>query len=188
MVRSSLMALISHARAETGRDHASGQVVDEPRTGSWLGATAYLILLDQIGKCLKPASKPNPAGPSSVERALQMWSDRSRDEQRALFALRNALAHDFCLFNFNQNHPDYQHRFALDTHPARLIASPPERWTGGYASTGNDTTVVSLRVLGDVVEAIVAALKREALSGNVEITLGGGAAELVRRYGIVHAA
>ena len=182
------MALIAHARTETGRDSATGQVIDEPRTGSWLGATAYLILLDQIGKCLKPASAPNPAGPSSVERALQMWSDRSHGEQCAVFALRNALAHDFCLFNFNQNNPDYQHRFTLDRHPTRLIALPAEQWSGDYLSKKQDTTIVSLRRLGDLVETVVAAVKRETAVANVAITLTGGPTELIRRYGIVHAA
>jgi hypothetical protein len=188
VLRSALMALIAHARAETGRDSETGQVIDESRTGSWLGATAYLILLDQIGKCLKPASAPNPAGPSSVERALQVWSDRSHGEQCALCALRNALAHDFCLFNFNKNNPDCQHRFTLDRHPTRLIALPADRWSGDYLSTKQDTTIVSLRALGDLVEAVVAAVKRETAAGNVAITLTGGSTELIRRYGIVHAA
>jgi hypothetical protein len=181
VLRSALMALIAHARAETGRDPKTGQVIDEPCAGSWLGATAYLILVDQIGKCLKPASAPNPAGPSSVERALQMWSNRGHDEQCGLFALRNALAHDFCLINFNQNNPDYQHRFTFDRHPTRLIALPAEPWSGDYLSTKQDTTIISLRALGDLVEDVVAAVKRETAAGNVEITLAGGPTELIRR-------
>ena len=107
---------------------------------------------------------------------------------RVIRALRNALAHDFCLFNFNQNNPDYQHRFTLDRHPTRLIALPAERWSGDCLSTKQDTTIVSLRALGDFVEDVVAAVKRETAAGNVEITLVGGPTELIRRYGIVHAA
>jgi len=186
--RSSLMALLEHARAETGRDCQTGQVLCEPKSGSWLGATAYLILLDQIGKCLKPANAPNPAGPNSVERALQMWSNRTPDEQHVIQALRHALAHDFALSNKNQKSPEYQHRFALDRHPTRLAGLPSKSWSGDYSSTEDDTTIVSLRALGDVVERVVASVTREASEGNIEITLAGGPEELIHRYGIVHRA
>ena len=180
------MALLEHARSETGRDVDTGELANEGKSGSWLGATAYLILLDQIGKCLKPADAPNPGGPSSIERALQMWSSRSRPEVCALSALRNALAHDFALSNPNNKEPDYQHRFALDRHPTRLVQLPAERWTGDYRSTEQDTTTVSLRALGDLVETVIAKVKNEAAAGNIEITLAGGPTELIHRYGIVH--
>jgi hypothetical protein len=188
VVRSSLMALLAHARSETGRDPYTGELADEEGSGSWLGATAYLILLDQIGKCFKPANAPNPAGPSSVERALQMWSSRSRPEVCVLTALRNSLAHDFALSNRNNKDSDYQHRFALDRDPTRLVELPAERWTGDYQSTKQDTTIVSLRALGDLVETVVAKVKKEAAAANIEITLAGGPTELIYRYGVLHRA
>jgi hypothetical protein len=181
------MALLQHARSETGRDEYTGELANESKSGSWLGGTAYLILLDQIGKCLKPADVPNPDGPSSIERALQMWSSRRRPEVCALTALRHAFAHDFALSNPNSD-PDYQHRFALDQHPTRLVEFPAEPWAGDYRSTEHDTTTVSLRVLGDLVETVVDKVRHEAAAGNVEITLAGGPTELIYRYGIVHRA
>lgn len=186
VMRSSLMALGQHAREETGRSLLTGELEEEPKSGSWLGATAYLILLDQIGKSLKPLDAPNPAGPSPVERALQMWSDVNRQEQYVMSALRNALAHDFALSNLNKNNPAYQHRFTLDRHPSRLVEFPAEPWSGNYPSNRPDVTTVSLRVLGDLVEGVVAKVERESRSGNVEITLAGGPTELIYRYGIVH--
>ena len=186
VMRSTLMALLEHARSETGRDGQTGELENEGKSGSWLGATAYLILLDQIGKCVKPADAPNPAGPTSIERALQMWSSRSRPEVCVLTALRNALAHDFALSNPNSKDPDYQHRFALDRHPMRLVQFPAKTWSGDYRSTEQDTTIVSLRVLGDLAETVAARIKTEAALGNIEITLAGGPTELIHRYGIVH--
>lgn len=185
-MRSTLMALLEHARSETGRGSRSGEVEDELRTGSWLGATAYFILLDQIGKCLKPTNAPAPAGPSAIERALQMWSAVSRDEQYALTALRHALTHDFALSNQNARNPVYQHRFTLDRDPDRLVHLPAERWSGDYHSTKQDTTIVSLRALGDLVERIVVGVMRAAEADAVEIILPGGSAELMMRYGVVH--
>jgi hypothetical protein len=42
--------------------------------------------------------------------------------------------------------------------------------------------------LGDLVEAVVAKVKQEALAENLEIKLAGGPTELIYRYGIVRRA
>lgn len=187
--QSTWMLLLDRARSETGRHGGTGALLDESKSGSWLGATAYLILLDQLGKCLKPATALNPPGPSSVERALQMWSGLPEAEIRVLTAVRNALAHDFALSNQNAN-PDYRHRFAYDRHPTRLVAFPAQQWSGDYGSQDHvqDTTGVSLLALGDLVESVVARVEADAVAQNLEITLRGGPSELILRYGIVYRA
>ena len=104
-----------------------------------------------------------------------------------MFAVRNALAHDFALSNKNSN-AAYQHRFAYDLDPTRLVAFPAKPWNGDYGSPNDeeDTTFVSLLGLGDLVEAVVAKVEEEAAAGQIEIILPGGPSELMRRYGMVY--
>src|SRR5215218_8997242 len=50
--QSSLIAILGDARGAADRD-GEGRVKPNKRSQSWLGATAYLILLDQVGKTFK---------------------------------------------------------------------------------------------------------------------------------------
>lgn len=78
---------------------------------SWLGAVGYLILLDQIGKCFKPVANP-ATDAEPIIRALRNFSPiQDSPTLHALYALRNALAHDYALFNPNTNDPARSHAF-----------------------------------------------------------------------------
>jgi hypothetical protein len=177
---SSLRALLVHARNETGRDQA-GWVVEELKSGSWLGAVAYFILLDQVGKCFRPVGVPWPDERSGVGRALGVWTPLRTLEIRALVALRNALLHDFSFWSRNEEIPDYHHVFRLDRDPTWLVQLPPRPWNGDLLQPEGDETIISLRVLGDTAEGVVHRIASEATVGG-EIVLPGGPAELVNRY------
>jgi len=161
-------------------------VRDEESTGHWLGAVGYMILLDQVGKCFKPVRRLRSTLPNTIEVCLGYWaSDQvSHEERCALYALRNALAHDYSLFNWNSR-AQYQHLFTLDRHPTRLVAPAAREWSGDLADRSPEcTTVVSLRAFGDLAERVVAALLAAA-PDEVEIVLDGGADELLQRYGLL---
>ena len=55
---SSFWAALRDARCATGRNVETGTVVDEAKTGSWLGAIGYLMLLDQIGTAVRRSEAP----------------------------------------------------------------------------------------------------------------------------------
>jgi hypothetical protein len=188
MYRSGFVAALRDAREDSGREPNTGAIIDEPRTGHWLGAVGYLILLDQIGKCFAPAGITASHGSEqpSILRCLGKWAPHIRhDEACAIYALRNALAHDYSLFNKNANNPEFQHLFTLDRSTGSVVRLPRRPWPGDYAHPPEDCrTAVSLRELGSSVEAIVAAV-RGSLPDGLDVLLAGGTDELLRRYGLL---
>jgi hypothetical protein len=59
--QSSLIAILGDARGAADRD-GKGRVKPNRRSLSWLGATAYLIMLDQVGKTFKVNGTPDTFG------------------------------------------------------------------------------------------------------------------------------
>lgn len=66
------MALLGDARSAAERD-ADGGVKPEKESSSWLGAKAYLILLDQVGECFDIVGKNNADNGTSIHRSLSMF-------------------------------------------------------------------------------------------------------------------
>jgi hypothetical protein len=183
---SSFWAAVRDARQATKRDMGTGAVTDEPSTGSWIGAIGYMALLDQIGSSLKPAGV-RPAAGAAIVCALTYWTTLDAASIDALYALRCALAHDYSLFNKNARNPSLQHLFALDRRATGDVVRLPARpWGGDYEHRDDDMrTWVSLRLLGDLAEEVVAAVVAAHAAKNIEIILPGGANELAARYSIV---
>ena len=185
---SSFQAALRDVREATGRDLSTGMVQEdqEPKSGNWLGAIGYMALLDQIGTSLKPKARSRATG-SGIVRALKHWSSLDSTVIDALYALRCALAHDYSLFNRNPRHPSLQHLFALDrSATGPVVRLPKKPWDGKYERLDPTTqTYVSIRLLGDLTEEVVARVRQSAKSGDVEILLSGGGNELAFRYGLI---
>jgi hypothetical protein len=96
--QSSLIAILGDARGAANRD-GEGRVKPNKRSQSWLGATAYLIMLDQVGKVFKVNGAPDTFD-HPIGLAISHFTP-IQDEAiiEALYALRCALAHDYSLFN-----------------------------------------------------------------------------------------
>lgn len=173
---------LREARQMTSRDPDSGQKREGVK-GSWLGAVGYLILLDQIGKCFKPKNVLRAAG-TSIEQALQHFTQLTTLEIKALYALRCAFAHDYSLQNISRKDPTLTHRFAVRVGgTAKVVSLPSKPWNGDLKTVGTETqTTVSLEALGDLVEEIVVRLCDLASRDELEILLEGGSDELLRRY------
>lgn len=184
---SGFIALLKDSRHDGGRDIDTGEIINEERTGHWLSAVGYLILLDQIGKCFKPKAVPTGRHPNAVQSCLSNWRPAiSANDSAAIYALRNALVHDYSLFNKNAKQPEYQHLFALDRMRGHgVVRLPRVRWTGDLAASSvTYQTLISLTELGNLAESIVAAL-REAGPWGIDVLLDGGSDELLRRYGLL---
>jgi hypothetical protein len=185
--KSSLIALLTDARGATGRDLDTGSVVTHDHTRSWLGATGYLILLDQVGTCFQRVGAKVPAD-NPIARALKQFSHVTDDARMdAIYALRHALAHDYALYNTNSKHPNRQHafNFTADAHTP-LVVLPHRPWSGSYnAIRREEVTVVNLRALGDLGEAVVANLRQLHEQQRLGITMD--IAEFMVRYGLYYA-
>ncbi len=183
--KSSFMGALRDARAVAERDVETGIVMPEAASGSWLGAIGYLVLLDQVGTCFTlPGCAP---GDTSFIDALRCFSTVAHEPTiQALYAVRNALAHDYSLFNRNVGNPLRNHAFAYTADPgAPLIQLPAHPWNGQYANIGPEqTTTVNLRQVGDLVEEVVPRLRQEHQNGQLMIRLPLGEFEV--RYGMYY--
>jgi hypothetical protein len=118
------------------------------------------------------------------------WRMNEPERRQTVYAMRNAFAHDYALVNVPPDHrPEGPTTFFVyDRGDGDLITPPKREWSRVW--TGSDLegceTVVSLQMVGDLVEDVVAEVKRRHLLGKVEIALDGGAAEMDIRYFLGH--
>jgi hypothetical protein len=190
---SGFIAALRDARKFTKRNQNNAQKLTDDSCGdhgSWLGAIGYLSLLDQIGKCFKPVGTATINNENAISKALKYFTPIPHAQVDAIYALRNAFAHDYSLYNINPGRPSYTHNFTVVKSPdLPLVRLPQTRWDGNIANRSHDNlTVVNLEVLGDTVEQVCARLLQLANDGNLEVTLPGGSDELIQRYSFCAAA
>jgi hypothetical protein len=161
--QSSLIAILGDARGAADRDE-EGRVKPNRRSQSWLGATAYLILLDQVGKTFRVNGTSDTFG-HPIGLAISHFTP-IQDEViiEALYALRCALAHDYSLFNRDKHGTqpmrDHAFNFTADT-VSPLVELPSSKWNRIYTNPpAEQTTVINLRKVGDLGEAVVRSLRR----------------------------
>jgi len=190
IIESCLTAAIREARHITGRNKSTG--LPDPKNkcgylGHWSGAMCYITILDQIGKCYRPKSKPKIAERNSIKRALLYFSSLSEDEISAIYALRNAFFHNFSLSNKNEKNPKLQHIFVVDSHPTnKIVKLPALPWDGNSTRTARNTTYINLKTLGDLVEEIYRNLISLEAKNELILELPGGKTELINRYTFTH--
>ncbi len=195
--KSTLTAALDDARTATSRD-GSGTCrfdagADGDTSGSWLGAIGYLMVLDQLGSAVKHRSSSATDVKRSFERTLHDFpgdlkqlvpdSDEHDKVRHKLYGLRCALAHDFSLTNDCGADDPRTALFRLDR-DTRLIQlpEPQSAWKGhGHPANPGAETRISLRALGDLVESVVRQICTLHTTGDVEIALAGGAAEMELR-------
>jgi hypothetical protein len=179
---SSFAAALRDARAATGRCPDSGDMLDPQRAGNWLGAIGYLALTDQVGTTFRAPGATRGSG--NIVEALRDFTTITEDDIDAVYALRNAFAHDFALVNLNPKRSSLQRHF--EVHAARgapLVAQPVTPWDGDLRErTASTRTRVNLWALADTVEGIVRRLVEQAADGTIEVCLPGGTDELLARY------
>lgn len=193
---STLSLALWDCRRTTGRDEGTGQFTDPdaPHALTWIAALGYLCMLDQLGSVIELV-----APTAAMEAELASWRGRvetnfrrplvhfsvvSSDDASALYALRNCLAHDYSLANPSQR-AELRRAFRLHADVGALVEHPATGWDGSFAAVDSDPhkTSVSLRVLGDLVESIVAGVGVAHGAGLVRTTLSDD--ELLARYFVV---
>jgi len=184
--QSSLIAILGDARGATDRD-GKGRVKLNRRSQSWLGATAYLILLDQVGKTFKVSGKPDGFG-HSIGLAISHFTPvQDKAIIEALYALRCALAHDYSLFNRDKHgtQPMRDHAFNFKADPVSpLVEFPSTRWNRIYKDPPlEQTTVVNLRKVGDLGETVVRSLRKHLREETLGLRLSLD--EFEWRYGML---
>jgi hypothetical protein len=183
---SGFTAALRDARKFTKRSQETGEKIQDDAAGdlgSWLGTLGYLALLDQVGKCFKPANVNNVGG-NAIVKALRYFLNLNDNEINEIYALRCAFAHDYSLFNINQGNPDLTHYFVVtqgDQPP--LVTLPQVQWDGDHNNrTALNVTIINLEKLGDLIEGICEELRQRSNGQTLEITLADGSDELIHRY------
>ena len=183
---STFTAAVREARSLTGRDLDSGVLDPAARpTALWAGSTVYLILLEQVGKSLRPKGGKRSAHEYELEKAIRQFAPSSATprERKVLYALRCAWVHEFGLFNKNPKNVAYQHCFGLeDDLSASLVKWPGRRWDGDTMSAGATTsTTVGLPALGNLTEEVVRSVRVH--SNATQLRAEMGTEELRKRFG-----
>lgn len=188
-VFSSLVAVLRDAREITGRDLENGKRMESPphgRLDSWLGASGYLTLLDQIGKCYRPKNKEKIRNSNNIYKALKYFTHLKEDEIKSIYALRCAFSHDYSLFNIGRkgaNDKLTQHFTVTGEGYTRLISLPKKQWNGKHLDKSLENfTTINLPLLGDLVEGIYNCLVEYFNTDELEVDLEGGYMELKNRY------
>jgi hypothetical protein len=180
--RSCFNALLGDARHAAGRD-TTGTLVRRSET-LWLGATAYLVLLDQIGKTFTLAGFPVDQSRPAINRALACFTDLDSASIEALYALRCSLAHDYSLASPSKR-PERMHLFRLtDDGYTPLVTFPKEPWPNDYSVVRGHDTLVNLRKIGDLVEGVVDRLRREHADDRLRLHPELSLVEFETRYGL----
>lgn len=181
---SALMRALSSIRKETGRDKNGLKILGEDH-GSWLGAIGYMVILDQIGNCFRPRTRPTFHNLSSIQKALRYFTRLGHRKINAIYALRCALAHDYSLCNYHKDQ-SLQHRFVVTQGEKPLLVRLPRApWDGDILKKDRrNVTVVNIEKLGDLVETVYRRLIDLHKHNGLEISLKRGADELIQRYQI----
>ena len=185
---STFLAALTDARALTGRDPVSGDRTGTDPVALWAGSVVYLVLLEQIGKSLRPqGARKRVKGERKLEKALRQFASRGggqKKERQVLYALRCAFAHEYGLMNFGfSNHRLHARVFVLDDDPSTqtLVKWPRQNWDGNVTSISKKRfTKVNLVVLGDLVEEVVRSIRSYSNSGKLKSEISE--LELQRRF------
>jgi hypothetical protein len=166
--KSSYIAALTDARAATGRDVNTGQVIDASKVGNWSGALSYMVLIDHIGIFISKLTGGNTDNTKFVK-ALKDFTTLSDPHIFTLYALRCAFAHQYSLINVGQGARAamLHHQFIVHRGET-LITLPATPWNGiRNPATHNLITHVSLKKLGDLVEEIHERLLVMAAAGQL---------------------
>lgn len=173
--QSSFIAGLRDARGVAERDLNTGVVRPDGLSMSWLAAIGYLALLDQIGKCFETRNTQVIDDNNAIVPALKYFSHVQDDPTLgALVALRNALTHDYGLFNRNDTCPLRHHAFNYGVGKTTpLVRLPKKPWSGRWDTNlpEEETTIVNLRKVGDLAEEVVATVRSNHETENLVLRL-----------------
>lgn len=101
----------------------------------------YLNILEQIGLLFcKDTSEKN----NTIKALKKFDSQINREERTAIKNLRNSLAHNFGLVNYNSKTNKPTHKYTIDMGDERekVIELPTKEWDGNYADKSKETSCI----------------------------------------------
>ncbi|MHB1286756.1 MAG: hypothetical protein ACYCYP_09390 [Leptospirales bacterium] len=177
---------LKEARSVTGRNVESGELEDKNGSHKWLGAIAYLLIVDQIGECYK-TSEGIPKVESPFRKALHYFSDLSKMDSKILYGLRCSLVHNYSLVSRYQKDErsnfDYCYVYELEANTgSKLIRSATEEWDGSICKIDRTkhSTGIILKKIGDLVEGIYKKIFDLHKNGQLEINMAPE--DLIKRF------
>lgn len=150
---------LKEARRLTRRNEETGELENIEGSHIWLGAIAYLMILDQIGECYN-TSKTIPTVESSFRKAIHYFSGLTQSDSKILYGLRGSLVHNYSLVSRYLNRKgkwDYCYVFELAAdNDSELIKQAQEEWDCEVSHIDRDkhSTRINLKKIGDLVEEI----------------------------------
>jgi hypothetical protein len=188
-ITSCFIAALRDARKTTCRQINNGGNLPDVNHGSWLGAIGYMVLLDQIGGCLKPKNRQSKYT-NEFKKALDYFeSGLNDDEINALYALRCSFAHNYSLINVDEHFKEADKSKDKLTHcfhvgvgkPCKIVELPQKRWERDFKKISDDEiTYINLEALGDLVENICSKIIDKFQRDELELTLP--VEEFLKRY------
>jgi hypothetical protein len=164
-------------------------VVENDPIAAWPSTLMYLILVDQVGKVIRPASSA-PRDKSDDLRIALGEFDSALDEidRDMMYALRCAFGHEFAMANPGP-YPDgavgpLRHRFQLVESTEQKLVVYHGQWNGKYGSACvGGPTEVNLTELANVVERVVSDIEQRVDAGDVRLIDGVTPEMVLHRWG-----
>lgn len=158
---STLSAAVRDARNVSGR--GTPGKVDPAGAHAWIGAVAWLCLIDQLGQAVRHRDDQPLPGIDGVgarfERVLRRFSKAKPSHRGHLWSLRCSLAHNYSLCNTVDNPPTV---FALHAQSPDIQQLMKQSTSGGLTRVR-----VDLMALGSLGEQIVKSVQRAHREGLV---------------------
>ncbi len=101
----------------------------------------YLNILEQIGLLFCEDTSEN----NNVINAINKFDSQINSEERfAIKNLRNSLAHNFGLVNYNPktNKPTHKYTIYMGDEKEKVIELPTKEWDGNYADKSKETSCI----------------------------------------------
>lgn len=158
-------------------------------TTSFSGLILYLVSLEMMGKVFNKKPNKKDTQKHGCKRAIEQFSNLSKEIKFAIVALRNSLVHATGLINI----PPHKNKLGLDRHKFSLdyttqgdvIEFPTVGWNGNFtAKADSQSTTVRVIPLILAIEDIYTHLVDDLGNGHIELNLDGGLEELKARYTI----
>ena len=178
---------LKEAGKASGRNENSGDLERPEGSHSWLGAIAYLMIVDQIGECYKILGKGEPACKIPFRKALYYFSGLTQGDNKVLYGLRSSLVHNYSLvsrYRKTDTDPwDYCYVFGLEADSDSPLITPPKEKGGcdiSLIEREKHSTTITLKKVGDLVEDIYRNILNLHSKGQLEIKMSPE--ELVKRF------
>lgn len=139
----------------------------------------YLNCLEQLGTLFgKKIFNGNNRSENGIYRALSTFKsviDLSEEEKRAIQHLRNALAHNFGLVNYNERNIQSSRKYILDfqDYTDKILDLPITVWNGNWSDKSDDTSInvyvfPLMRLSEEILRTIIEIFRKGQLNFSID--------------------